>query len=733
MPKFYLNIAVDTPLYRTFDYLPTQQSNRADYQLGQRALVSFGKTQKVGVIIGISSSTTLKQKQLKPITQLLDSSTLLSALDIKLFEWAADYYHHPIGEVFSQALPKQIRTGHSPSIKLRQLYCLSNSGLALEEKQLKRSPRQSSLWHLLNDAGMPLDLDSFSSLDWDWRAPLKSMIEKGWVSMSQEDIACNTTTKEPDFKPNSAQQAAINCVSKALQDFQVFLLDGVTGSGKTEVYLQLIQRVIDSGKQVLILLPEITLTPQLAERFKQRLAAQMVTSHSALNDTQRTQAWLRFKKGFANILLGTRSAVFTPMLEPGMIILDEEHDTSFKQQEGFRYSARDIAIMRARDYNIPIVLGTATPSLESLYNAQQSRFTHLRLPERTAGASHPDIRLIDCRNQVLNNHLSKSLIKAITKTLERNEQVILFVNRRGFAPVLMCHSCGWVGQCRRCDARLVIHKQANLLRCHHCGLEHAIPNTCPSCQQAELFPLGLGTERIEETLSSLFPSIPISRIDRDSTRKKDAMQSVIDKVHQGGAQILVGTQMLAKGHHFPNVTLVGIVDIDAGLFSCDFRASERMSQLITQVAGRAGREEKLGRVLIQTHHPEHPLLNTLIEHGYARFAKDALLERQQAQLPPYNCQALLRVNAINEQAVLSFLNDCTQAIANINTQSINILGPVPAPMLKRAGRFRYQLLIESTQRKPRHQFLKQLLPELEKLKSSRQVRWSIDIDPVDLF
>lgn len=290
-----------------------------------------------------------------------------------------------------------------------------------------------------------------------------------------------------------------------------------------------------------------------------------------------------------------------------------------------------------------------------------------------------------------------------------------------------------MAQCRRCDSRLVIHKNANLLRCHHCGVEHAIPNTCPSCQQAELFPLGLGTERVEETLSSHFPGTPVSRIDRDSTRQKNAMQSVIDKVHEGGAQILVGTQMLAKGHHFPNVTLVGIVDIDAGLFSCDFRASERMAQLITQVAGRAGREEKLGRVLIQTHHPEHPLLNTLITHGYTRFAKEALDERQQAQLPPYHYQALLRVNAINEQAVLNFLNDAKELISTIQAPLIQILGPVPAPMLKRAGRFRYQLLIESAQRKPRHQFLQQLLPKLEKLKSSRKVRWSIDVDPIDLF
>ncbi|MGB0237364.1 MAG: primosomal protein N' [Cycloclasticus sp.] len=733
MSNFYLNIAVDTPLHRIFDYLPINNSPRSDYQAGQRVSVSFGRRQKIGVILNVSSSTDIGKTQLKPISKLLDAEPLLSPEDLKLYQWAANYYHSPIGEVFAQTLPKQLRSGKEPTIKLATLYSLSQSGHALDETCFNRSPRQRALWQQLKSTANPVDRHVFATLNWDWRSPINSMIKKGWVDVQHEDVSTLSHPEPPLFSPNSEQQAAIKAISKKQQAFQVFLLDGVTGSGKTEVYLQLIQQVINNDKQVLILLPEITLTPQLAERFRKRLATQMVVSHSGLNDSQRSQAWLRIKKGLANILLGTRSAVFTPMSAPGMIIMDEEHDPSFKQQEGFRYSARNVAIMRARDYNIPIVLGSATPSLESLHNVQQNQFTHLVLTKRTAGASPPVIRLLDCRHQTLDNHLSPSLLNAIKKTLERNEQVILFVNRRGFAPVLMCHRCGWVGECRRCDSRLVIHKEAHLLKCHHCGTEHSIPSTCPSCQEAELFPLGLGTERVEETLNSHFPDTPITRIDRDSTRQKDAMQSLINQVRQGGGQILVGTQMLAKGHHFPNVTLVGIVDIDAGLFSCDFRASERMAQLITQVAGRAGREEKPGRVLIQTHQPEHPLLNTLIEHGYARFAKDALAERQQAQLPPYHYHALLRVNAVKEQAVLNFLTDVGHLISNIPLTSIQILGPVPAPMLKRAGRFRYQLLIESPQRKARHQFLKILLPELEKMKSSRQVRWSIDVDPIDIF
>ncbi|PCI70302.1 MAG: primosomal protein N' [Piscirickettsiaceae bacterium] len=733
MPKFYLNIAVDAPLYGLFDYLPTASSTRSEYAIGQRVTVPFGRMEKTGVITSISSETQLKDKQLKPILQQLDKTPLLSSHDISLYKWVADYYHHPIGEVVAQALPKKIRSDPSPAIKKEKTYSLSKTGLSLQASDLKRSPKQTVLWQLFTEANTPMQHQHFAHLDWDWRAPLKSMLKKEWVTLSHEHAVSEHRIIEPDFKPNRTQQAAIDTVADATGTFKTFLLDGVTGSGKTEVYLQLIKRVIAADQQVLILLPEITLTPQIASRFRQRLATRMVISHSGLNDTQRAQAWLQFSQGFAHLLLGTRSAVFTPMKRPGLIILDEEHDTSFKQQEGFRYSARDVAIMRAREYNIPIVLGSATPSLESLYNVQQKRFQHLLLPERTAGATHPDIRLVDCRNQTLDNHLSKALITAVTKTLEREEQVILFVNRRGFAPVLMCHGCGWIGQCRRCDSRMVIHKNSRSLKCHHCGAEHPVPSTCPSCQQPELFPLGLGTERIEDVLTKYFPTTPITRIDRDSTRQKDAMQTVIENVHKGGAHILVGTQMLAKGHHFPNVTLVGMVDIDAGLFSCDFRASERMSQLITQVAGRAGREEKRGRVLIQTHHPDHPLLNTLITQGYSHFAQQALQERQQADLPPYHYQALLRVNAMNEQTVLAFLSDAKHLIKQIKAPHISIFGPVPAPMLKRAGRYRYQLLLQAPQRKPLHQFLTPLLAGINKLKSSRKVRWSIDVDPVDLY
>jgi primosomal protein N' (replication factor Y) len=733
MTKFYLKIAIDAPLDLLFDYLPIQGTLANEYVIGQRVIAPFGKSNRLGVILGISSNSALNDKKLKAIHTHVDSAPLFSDIDIKFLRWASDYYHHPIGEVFAQALPKGLRKGEVARIKHIDHYALSSRGLAMQVDDLKRSTRQRALWNFLLEQKAPVANDAFSIFDWNWRAPLKTLIDKGIVDVSINVQQTKLNKDKVSFKPNAAQLSAIHKVIASAGTYQTLLLDGITGSGKTEVYLQLIQHMLSLGKQTLVLLPEITLTPQLANRFRQRLTANMVVYHSGLNDTQRTQAWLKMQNGSADIMLGTRSAIFTPLKNPGLIILDEEHDTSFKQQEGFRYSARDAAIIRARDINIPVVLGTATPSLESLQNVQASRFDYHVLPERAGEAKPPELRLIDCTNKILDNHLSSTLLNAIDACLNKQEQVILFVNRRGFAPVLMCHGCGWLAQCKRCDSRMVLHTQNQRLKCHHCGSEAQKPAVCPDCQQPELFPLGLGTQRIEETLSSRYPDIPLTRIDRDTTQTKDAMQNVIQRVSAGGAHILIGTQMLAKGHHFPNVTLVGIIDIDAGLFSCDFRASERTAQMITQVAGRAGREEKPGLVLIQTHQVNHPLLQTLKNGSYADFARDALIEREQAQLPPFHFQALLRVNALDESSVTHFLAGVGKLISSIDTQHVSLFGPVPAPMLKRSGRFRYQLLLQTAERKHRYYFLKRLLPQLNALKSSRRVRWSIDIDPVDLY
>jgi len=532
---------------------------------------------------------------------------------------------------------------------------------------------------------------------------------------------------------NLEQQSAIDTVCHGLGQFGVFLLEGVTGSGKTEVYLQIIHTVLERGQQVLVLVPEITLTPQLEERFKQRFAVNIALSHSKLTDKQRQNAWLQMQQGDCSIMLGTRSALFTPLKNPGLIILDEEHDASFKQQEGFRFSARDIAVVRGKLLHIPVLLGSATPSLESLHNANKQRYQLLHLPNRAGNAIEPVLQLMDIRNKKIQEGLSEALIQEIHKTLAKNEQVLLFLNRRGFAPTLICHSCGWVARCQRCDANLVIHFDEKRLRCHHCSQEQALVKNCPACKVGELTPLGLGTERVEKILTELFADKIIVRLDRDSTQRKGSLEHFLQQINQGKVDIILGTQMLSKGHHFPNVTLVAIIDVDSGLFSIDFHASEKLAQMIVQVSGRAGRAEKPGKVIMQTRQPEHPLLTTLIQEGYRSFAKTVLAERKDASLPPFSYQALLRVQATDIDTPKIFFQALTTLIQKINTGDTHILGPVSAPMARRAGLYRYQLLFQNTKRQELHVLLDALIPEIAKLKQAKKVRWSLDVDPVDLY
>ena len=461
------------------------------------------------------------------------------------------------------------------------------------------------------------------------------MQQKAWIE-TRETPALPALQSEP-VELNSAQQEAVDAVRKQIDQFQVFLLDGVTGSGKTEVYLRIVQAVLEHGRQALILVPEIGLTPQLLARFQRRISSPLAVLHSGLSDRERLNAWLAARDNHAQVVIGTRSAIFTPLEQPGVIIIDEEHDSSLKQQEGFRYHSRDLAIIRAREAQIPIILGSATPSLESLHNTHRKRYHNLSLPERVGDAVTPDLQLLDIRNQNMSEGLSAPLLRAMQVHLEAGSQVLLFLNRRGFAPTLICHECGWLKQCRNCDAHMTLHLRRHRLICHHCGVEQAIPQGCAACGSVDLRALGQGTERIERALKKVFPDIGIARIDRDSTRRKGSLQNLLEDIHAGRRRILIGTQMLAKGHHFPDVTLVGIVNADQGLFGADYRAGEHMAQLVLQVAGRAGRAEKPGTVIIQTHHPEHPLLQTLVNHGYAAFAESTLLERKAACLPAF-CQ-----------------------------------------------------------------------------------------------
>ncbi len=539
----------------------------------------------------------------------------------------------------------------------------------------------------------------------------------------------------PEIPPvlTQAQEEAVQKILEIPNSFQAFLLFGITGSGKTEVYLQVIDNILAQKKQAMILVPEIGLTPQTILRFQKRFRVPIAVLHSGLTDRERHNAWLQASNGDAEIIIGTRSAIFTPMKNPGVIIVDEEHDTSFKQQEGFRYSARDLSVVRAQFEHIPLILGSATPSLESLHNVKSRRYQLLELPERAGNAVHPVFSLIDLKKQPTPHGLSSLLIDQVQKHLDQNSQVLIFLNRRGFSPTLICHQCGWIANCKRCDARMTLHQQPFRLQCHHCGASRAVDKICLDCGAQNLFPLGSGTERIEEVLQGYFPKIKIIRIDRDTTRKKGSLECKLGEIHAGEPCILVGTQMLAKGHHFPEVNLSVILNADSGLFSSDFRGVERTAQLILQVAGRSGRMEKPGEVILQTYHPEHSLLRVLLEQGYHQFAELALKERESAGLPPYQFLVLIRAESAQIDDSMGFLFEIKKLLNHFKDNKILLLGPIPAAMQRKAGKHRAQLLLQSPQRKFLKSHLAYLIENLSQLKHKSRVRWSIDVDPVEML
>ena len=729
-------VALPVPIYRLFDYLAPEGINLDMIKPGVRLEVPFGKGKKTGFLIEISTHSDLSTDKLKPVLRILDDKSLLSAKELRLLQWASHYYHHPLGEVISAAFPTALRQGKALAVKSEKRYTLTELGQTTDNHTLKRSPKQQSVFDKFQSSTHYLSDTDLSAWNNNWRTAVNELITKGLIKAELTEIKPSNPKAIIRNTPlicNPQQQQAIDSVYNTLGQFSVFLLEGVTGSGKTEVYLQIIQAVLERGQQVLILVPEITLTPQLEERFKQRFAVNIALSHSKLTDKQRQIAWLQMQQGVCSIMLGTRSALFTPIKKLGLIILDEEHDTSFKQQEGFRFSARDIAIVRAKQLLIPVVLGSATPSLESLYNVEKQRYQLLHLPERAGSALAPDLQLMDIRNKRIQEGLSEALIAEIHKTLAKQEQVLLFLNRRGFAPTLICHSCGWVARCQRCDANMVIHFDAAHLKCHHCGQEQTLLKQCPACKAGELIPLGLGTERVEKALAELFKDKVTVRLDRDSTQGKGSLENYLEQINAGHVDIILGTQMLAKGHHFPNVTLVAILDVDNGLFSIDFHAAEKLAQMIVQVSGRAGRAEKPGKVIMQTRQPDHPLLVTLIQEGYRSFAKSALQERKAAALPPFSYHALLRVQAVDIKMPQLFFKALSTLIEKHNTGQTQVLGPIFAPMARRAGLYRYQMLFQNPRRQELHVFLDELIIEISKLKQAKKVRWSLDVDPVDLY
>ncbi|MBD2820371.1 primosomal protein N' [Xenorhabdus sp. 42] len=727
-----VQVVLPVPLARAFDYLlPPALPLPA---LGVRVVVPFGTRKAIGIVAGIADSSEFPLEQLKSISSILDTQSVFPDDLWQLLLWSASYYHYPLGEVLFHALPVMLRQGKAAEFAPLWQWKITGDGQEFPLGQIRSAKQKQALAALRQH---PVYRHQVSELELSESA-LKSLQKKALIDLypiqpAAEDWQAHFKTFGERPTLNTEQAIAVGTVRAEDQTFSPWLLAGITGSGKTEVYLSILENILEQGKQALILVPEIGLTPQTIRRFKGRFNAPVDVLHSALNDSERLAVWLRAKRGENAIVIGTRSALFTPFAQLGVIIIDEEHDSSYKQQEGWRYHARDLAVFRAKKENIPIIMGTATPSLETLYNAQQGKYRQLTLTKR-AGHAQPAVQhLLDLKGLPLTVGLSQPLISRIREHLKADNQIILFLNRRGYSPAMLCHECGWIAECRRCDHYYTLHQNYRHLRCHHCDSQRPIPHQCPQCGSTNLIPVGLGTEQLEDGITKLLPDVPVTRIDRDTTSRKGALEQQLAEIHQGGARILIGTQMLAKGHHFPDVTLVALLDVDGALFSADFRSAERFAQLYTQVSGRAGRAGKRGEVVLQTHHPEHPLLQILLEKGYDAFAQQAMEERQQVHLPPFASHILLRSDDQDNQHAAAFLRQLRQLFEHHPQcdEHLWIMGPVPALQAKRSGRYRWQLMIQHPSRIFLQKMMAGIYPQISKLPQVRKVKWSIDVDPIE--
>ena len=730
----FAEIALPVPLRCLFDYqVPAVFANQLEP--GMRATVPFGRRKLTGLVVRVKNTTDVAAGKIKPVLLLVDDKPVVSKALLELLLWVADYYQQPVGEVFKVALPSV----YIPkSTDVSQTYKLAAS-VAINDvlDSLVRAPNQKKIVELIAKSDQSLSQLQLKQHIDGWRSALNALIKKQIIEVSTDHKPWPVEThkeKTAPLKLSEEQETVIAQICIGLHGFKVSLLKGVTGSGKTEVYLRLAQQILDSGKQILVLVPEIALTPQLVSRFEARLGFKAAVLHSSLSEKRRRLSWQAAATAQAQVVLGTRSAVFTAMPALGLIILDEEHDMSYKQTEGVRYHARDVAIMRAKQENIPIVMGSATPSLESLANVIRDRYQLCELNKRVADSVMPAINLLSLDQLSVKQGLSITLINAIEKNLKRKQQSLIFINRRGYAPVVICKQCGETATCQHCHARLIYHSDGRL-KCHHCGATEDFGDICKLCDSGVLVKLGQGTQRIEQALISLFPQARISRLDRDATRKKDTLESVLESMAAGQVDILIGTQMLAKGHDFPLVTLVGILNADQGLFGMDFHTTESMIQQLVQVSGRAGRAKNPGKVLIQTHFPTHPLYAHIMRHDYAGFAMQELKLRQQAGFPPYHYLAVIRAWDKNEQAPMNFLIRIKRLCADLQGEfpMLKIMQPVYSPMAKLNNLYRAQLLLSSPSRTARQQFLKKWISQIEKLKFKKSVRWSIDVDPLDLY
>jgi primosomal protein N' (replication factor Y) len=720
-------VALDVPVDELFDYRipPGMPAAR-----GQLVVVPFGRGQRVGVVIEQVESSGVPAERLRAIDRLSAHAEPLPEEFLRLTAFCSRYYRYALGAAIHAALPTGLRRAAVRSPSRGRAYELTplGAGVMPESLPARASAQRCLLAAFLQHGCLgPAELEAAGPAA---RRALPAFVERGWVRVTDRCSvrpAAGVPPAPAGHALTEAQAGAVAAITGTLGSFAVHLLHGVTGSGKTEVYLHVIARALAMGGQALLLVPEINLTPQLEARVSERFGSTRVVSlHSNLSEGDRLERWARASRGDAAVVLGTRLAVFTPMPRLMLVVVDEEHDISYKQQEGLRYHARDVAVTRASQCGVAIVLGSATPSLETWRHAGEHRY-HLHRLRQRPNAVPPDLRLVDTREGLGPDGLSPALVAAIEQTLGRGEQALLFLNRRGFAPALFCHACGWVAPCPRCSARLTVHLSAGRLRCHHCGHEQRIVAACPGCGNQDLLPLGQGTQRLEVTLTARFPGARIARVDRDTTRGKGAFDRLRQQVEAREIDLLVGTQMLAKGHDFPRLTLVGVLDTDAALFAADFRAEERLFALLLQVAGRAGRGALPGSVLIQTALPGHPLFAALLAQDFEHFAASQLEQRRALGFPPWTHQAVLRAEAVEREPVFDFLEAAARSARPL-AGLVTVYDPVPSPMARLAGRWRGQVLLQSAQRPDLQRLLQHWLPGLH----SRRVRWSIDVDPVDV-
>ncbi|MHA7927221.1 MAG: primosomal protein N' [Marinobacter sp.] len=714
-------IALNRPLRRLFDYIIPEDLKLTP---GQRVRIPFGRQQATGLVIevGVEPPPGIK---LKPLSSVMEDWPALPQETFKLLSWASDYYQHPLGECLFTALPPALRRGRIAEEKTEQWWHTLDNAATLPANANK----QKALIDWLTQHSMGAPTKDILQAGFT-RAQLNALREKQLIEAVSPPRP-NSLDEQPDLlarRPelSIAQASAAEELAAPGEGFGAFLLYGITGSGKTEIYLHYLKQHLGAQDQALVLVPEINLTPQTVARFQHYFGGRIVVWHSALNDGERLTTWLKVRNGEPVILVGTRSAVLLPFTNLRTIIVDEEHDSSYKQGEGFRYSGRDMAVYRANLNNCPVILGSATPSLESVHNAEQAKYHLVKLEERAGNAAPPVISLLDIRSRPLEGGLSRPALNAIEQTLARGEQALVFVNRRGFAPVMMCFDCGHMVECPRCDTRLTYHRRDRAMRCHHCDYQTAATAHCPKCQSEAFKPVGQGTERTEDILANAFPDTPVVRVDRDSTQRKGSIQGILNQVNSGKPCVLVGTQMLAKGHDFPNVTLVVVVNADGGLFSVDFRAPEQLIQTLLQVSGRAGRGTKPGKVLVQTCHSDHPLLKTLCEGQYLDIADQLLSEREEGQFPPFRAMAIFRAEADTMEKSLQVLNTIKPLT---NTTGIETWGPLPAMIARRADKHRAQLILNARNRKKLNSLLTGICQELDQRKLPAGVKWMIDVDP----